>query len=432
MLRNWLALPARFANQLRLIWDNPEEAGRNLLQVIDPTRFEAKVLDVMRQPPLHLEVGAAGEVTLNVLQPVLQPDSMTGGPNTIVVLAALVAEAGVPVRFVTNRPGHRPDPEWFNEHVASLLGRHPPPLKLAVASDPKNPVAVGSDDIWFATHWTTVQGLKSVLPRMRHSWFFYFVQDFEPGFYAWSSNYALALETYEMNFRAVINERFLAQHLVQQSIGRFASPGFLDRNCRVFEPAVDRRVFYAPVTPQAGDTRTLLFYARPTNARNMVGLGTQALRDAVASGVFGPEWRFFAIGTRGSLPTISLGGGHKLHPAVWHNYEDYANALRTAEILLCPMLSPHSSYPVLEMAACGGRVVTNSYGPKSPAALKALSSLIHAASPTIEGIAAALAEAASAGPPSPRTDQLALASTWDEVLEPVASWIASLIGSEAT
>jgi hypothetical protein len=267
---------------------------------------------------------------------------------------------------------------------------------------------------------------------MRHPWFFYFVQDFEPGFYAWSSNYALALESYEMNFRAVINERFLAQHLVQQCVGRFAAPGFLDQDCYVFEPAVDRRVFHPPVEPGKGDLRTLVFYARPTNARNMVGLGVQALRDAIASGVFGPEWCFMAIGARGSLPTINLGKDHKLYPAAWHSYEDYANALRSAEILLCPMLSPHSSYPVLEMAACGGRVVTNSYGPKTAAALRGLSPLIDAAPPTVEGIAAALAEAVAAGPPSPRTDRLALASKWDEVLKPVASWIASFVDRDAS
>jgi len=265
---------------------------------------------------------------------------------------------------------------------------------------------------------------------MHRRWFIYFVQDFEPGFYAWSSNYALALETYGMDFRAVINERFLVEHLCGQAIGRFADPGFIEHYCRVFEPAVDRRVFHPPIANEGSARRTLLFYARPTNPRNMVGLGVQALRDAVGAGAFGPEWRFVAVGGRGSLPPIALGKGHNLEPAPWHSYGGYAEALRAADLLLCLMLSPHTSYPVLEMAACGGRVVTNSYGPKTAATLAALSPLIHAAPPTIEGVAAALVEAAAAGPPSPRTDQLALAVAWDEVLAPIAPWIAHLIRTE--
>src|SRR5205823_6115826 len=108
---------------------------------------------------------------------------------------------------------------------------------------------------------TTAQGLKPVLPRMRRQKFIYLVQDFEPGFYAWSSNYALAIETYGMDFYAAINERFLAEQLVQQAVGRFAEPGFLDHHCRVFEPAVDRRAFHPPMHAQHGTTRTLLFYA---------------------------------------------------------------------------------------------------------------------------------------------------------------------------
>lgn len=429
MLDRLRGLPAKAAAHLRLLRDDPERFGRNVLQYTNPARFEAGLIDILDQPPLHVRVEAGHPPALNILQPILSPASMTGGPNTIVLLAALAAEAGVPVRIVTNRAGHRTDPAWFASHVSSLLGRPPPPgLRVDTGSEPASPAAVGQDDLWLATHWTTAQGIRPVLPRMRRGWYLYLVQDFEPGFYAWSSNYALALETYGLPHRAMINEAFLAEHLRVQGPGLYGDPAFLDRDCVVFEPAVDRRVFHPPAPGARPGPRRLLFYARPTNARNMLGLGLQALRDALAAGVFAGAWEFVSIGGRGSLPDIALGGGHVLRPAPWASYAGYADSLREADILLCPMLSPHTSYPVLEMAACGGVVVTNTLGPKTGAALSDLSADILGVAPTVQGFVDGLAEAVrrvAAG--GVRQDRLALGTDWDRVLQPVAAWAAAAV-----
>lgn len=431
MLNRLRRLPAKAAAHLRLLRHDPEAFGRNLLQFTDPARFEDRLIDVLHQPPLHVRLEAGAVPALNVLQPVLAPDAMTGGPNTIVLLAALAAEAGVPVRIVTSRAGHRTDPAWFAGHVASLLGRAPPPgLQVAAGSDPAAAAAVGADDLWLATHWTTAQAVRPVLPRMRRPWFLYLIQDFEPGFYAWSSNHALALETYAMPHRAMVNEAFLADYLRQQAPGCYADPAFFDARCMVFEPAVDRRVFHPPDAGPSGRPCRLLFYARPTNARNMMGLGLQALRAAVEQGVFPGLWEFVSIGGRGSLPSIALGGGQALRPAPWASYAGYADSLRRADILLCPMLSPHTSYPVLEMAACGGAVVTNSYGPKTAQALNALSPEIIGAPPTVQGFVDGL-RGAVARRGGARQDRLALASNWDEVLRPVAAWAAAAVREPA-
>ena len=420
-------LPGKVLAQLRLLRDDPERFGRNLLQYTNPARFEAGLLDLLEQPPLNVRAAAGLPPALNVLQPLVSPEAMTGGPNTIILLAALVAEAGVKVRIATTRAGHRPDMAWFTGHVAKLLGRPAPPgLEVVPVAEPGAVATVGADDLWLATHWTTAQALRPVLPQMRRGWFLYLVQDFEPGFYAWGSNYALALETYAMPHRAAINESLLAAYLQTQGPGLYADPDFIARHCAVFEPAVDRRVFYPPAAPRRDARRRLLFYARPTNPRNMLGVGVQALRAAIAGGAFGAEWEFLGIGARGSLPPLALGGGHVLRPAPWAGYDGYAGTLRQADILLCPMLSPHTSYPVLEMAACGGLSVTNSFGPKTPEALAALSPDIIGVAPTLQGFVDGLAEAAArAG--GARQDRLSLPADWDAVLRPVAQWAANAV-----
>lgn len=427
MLERLPLLSARIASQIRLLREDPERFGKNLLQYTAPAEFEARLLDVLRQPDLQVVVTPGIPASLNVLQPVLRPEAMTGGPNTIVLLAALIAECGVPVRIVTSQPKYSTDLGWFARHVATLLGR-PGPGNLTVheGADAASPLTIGGNDLWLATHWTTAQALRPQLPKMHRRWFVYLVQDYEPGFYAWSSNYALALETYGMPHRAIINERFLAEYLRLRAPGCYQQSEFVDSHCVVFEPAVDRRIFRPLEQTRTDRPRRLLVYARPTNPRNMLGLAIEALRIAVRQGVFSEGWEFLSIGSRGSMPKIDLGKGQFMRPANWQDYAGYAASLQNAEVLLCPMLSPHTSYPVLEMAACGGVVVTNTYGPKTSTALAALSPEIIGVEPTIQGFVDGLSEAARREEEQ-RKDRLCLPGNWDQVLRPVSEWVAAAV-----
>src|SRR5205085_8230869 len=96
----------------------------------------------------------------------------------------------------------------------------------------------------------------------------------------------------------------------------------------------------------------------------------------------------------------------------------------------CPMLSPHTSYPVIEMAACGGRVITNTYGPKTTEALAKLSPTIRGVRPTVEDFARALSQACTEPCLGDRADCLTLPKTWDIALGPTAQWIVGLIQGE--
>ena len=430
-----MALPAKIVRHLRLLRDDPERFAANLLQFTNARRFHEKLIDITTASPLHVRFTPALDArpTLNVLQPVLSSESMTGGPNTIVNFAFRVAQNGMPARVVTTRPGVRTDPAWFRQHLTQLVGEAPVPegFEAVSAAEPAAPLAIGRNDLFMATHWTTAQQVKYQLQEMNLGKFVYLIQDFEPGFHQWSNNYALSLETYELDFLPVFNEKLLADYFAQAAVGRFVDPEFV-RASLVFEPAVDRAVFYPAAQPHAG-RRRLLFYARPTNHRNLFGLGLHALRSVVAHPAFA-GWEFQAIGSRGSLPDLELGGGRMLRNAPWLDYAGYADLLRSADILLCPMLSPHTSYPVLEMAACGGLVVTNSFACKTPERLTRISPNIIAARPTIEGIAAALVAAAErvAGGYD-RFAPLDLPGSWEEslggVAKAVSEWCQETAGS---
>jgi O-antigen biosynthesis protein len=419
-------LPAKIVRHIRLLRDDPERFARNLLQFTNPGRFREKLIDIEVPPPLHLRIDAtlAARRTLNVLLPVLSGDNTTGGPNTVLHLALRIAGHGLPVRMVTTRPQAAIDPAWFLDHLSRLAGGGPIPeaFETVSAADPGKPLAIGRNDAFMATHWTTVQQMKGWLGELSEGKFVYLIQDFEPGFHPWSSNYALTLETYDLDFLPVFNEQSLADYFVQCAVGRFADPGFA-RTSLVFEPAVDRAVFFPAAEPHRGPRR-LLFYARPTNERNLFGLGLHALRSAASHAAFA-SWDFQAIGGRGSLPDFELGGGRMLRSAPWLDYAGYAGLLRGADVLLCLMLSPHTSYPVLEMAACGGMVVTTSFASKTAGRLGQISPNIIAARPAIDRIAAALIEAAERVTGGyDRFAPLALPNSWDESLAGAAAGVA--------
>ncbi len=434
--------PLAFLRKLRRHWqllrEDPEKFGFNLLQFTHPQRFQERLFDMQSAPPLQLRLEPALRATpaLNVLQPVLSPAVMTGGPNTVVNLALWLAQLGLPVRIVTTRPTPAADLAWFWQHLCTLTGvaARPAALTVACAGDAACPLAIGPCDMFLATHWTTAQQLKPVLPQMEVPRFFYLLQDFEPGFYAWSSNYALAMETYGLDHIGVFNQRLLFDHFVAQGAGRYADPAFAAQSL-VFEPAVDRAHFYpaAPATTATSKrTRRLLFYARASNPRNLLGLGLAALRKAISDPAFEQEpWEFWAIGGSNALPPISLGAGRTLQPAPWADYAGYGRLLRESDILLCPMLSPHTSYPVLEMAACGGMVVTNCFGSKTAQRLQAISPHILAAEATQEGLAQALVLAAqqpaSRAPPGPDAAvPMALPGNWKAALQDTVSSIEQL------
>lgn len=251
----------KVVNNARLLRDDPERLARNLLQFTNPALFEQRLLDVLHAVPMHVQYGAdpARVPTLNVLDAAWSVMGMTGGPNTVINLAFRIARQGVPVRLVSTVEAATIDPRWLHRHAGSLLGGGDvPDIQVASAGQAGQPLQVGPGDVFLATHWTTAQQLKPVLPRMPVRQFFYMLQEFEPGFHAWSSNLALAIETYGMDYWPIINQTTLAEYLLAQPFGRLNDPVMRDRAI-VFEPAVDAALFHpgpASVTPRP---RHLLF-----------------------------------------------------------------------------------------------------------------------------------------------------------------------------
>ena len=425
-VRDLFTVFQKIRTHLVLLRKDPERFGKNILQYTNKPLFEERLVEIMNAVPMYVAPTqtTTSEPRLHILTHVWEQIDMSGGPNTIVNLAFRIARRGVKVGIVTTVSTSRMDHSWFRAHAARLLGDSDlPDVPLLTAVDSKQPLEVGPNDLFMATHWTTAQQLKPILPKQNTGQFFYLIQDFEPGFYAWSSNFALAMETYGMDFWPIFNEKLLADFMLTQPIGRLSDSETRAR-ALVFEPAIDSTLFHPASAMRPNRARRLLFYARPTERRNMFGLGLTALRRVAGDATF-DGWEFLSIGSRGSLPDLPLEGSRRLRSAPWMNYSEYAGLLRDADVLLCPMLSPHTSYPVLEMAASGRWSVTNTYAAKTRLALESLSPNIIACEPTIEGLAEGLLRAArevNSGRECSTT--LNMPRSWSESLDSVANQIA--------
>jgi O-antigen biosynthesis protein len=128
--------------------------------------------------------------------------------------------------------------------------------------------------------------------------------------------------------------------------------------------------------------------------RNMFPTAIEALNMFLLTEGLTPEQvELVSVGMRHDAVTLT--GGHKLTSLGKLPLHDYPAWLRTVDLGLSLMLSPHPSHPPLEMAASGVRVVTNRFANKD---LGRLTPAILSMPGTPEGIAQGLSQAWAMGP----------------------------------
>ncbi len=246
------------------------------------------------------------------------------------------------------------------------------------------PVAAG--DHWLATAWWTAHGAQRVATWQAKHYgtegrLAYMIQDFEPGFYPWSSQSAMALATYRPDRDiGIFNTSLLAEYFETQGIG------YKDR--LVFEPTINeglRQALERARVSEAPRAKRIVVYARPSTPRNAFTLICEALRAWGWSDPSASEWEIVAPGEL--LEDIDL-GPVRLRALGKLSIDAYAELLATSAVGLSLMVSPHPSYPPLEMAAFGMGVVTNAYANKDLAGFS--SNVVSVREMTPENIAMAL------------------------------------------
>jgi len=341
--------------------------------------------------PAPIEVSRDGSVPrrLNIVLPSLEKARFSGGPNTALALGQVLAQRGIPVNFISTETGVEPDVEVLRRHLAVLTGieKTAAPVAFVGGDKPEPAVVISANDIMLGTAWWTVQKFRHVLRELRTPRFVYLIQEFEPALYPHSTFYALAAETYRLDHLPLFNHKFLNDYFRANRIGSYEDP-----QGTWFDPVMDDRHFFFDEGARRGPQRTLLFYSRPKTAvRNLHEIAFAALANLAGEGLLDERWKLYSMGE--TVGHLYLPRDLVVEELPWMGFEQYAARMRSCDVLLSLMLSPHPSYPPLEGAASGALVVTNHFANKTREELARFSDNIIAVDPSVDGVADGLRRA---------------------------------------
>jgi hypothetical protein len=360
-LRGWIL---RLASEFR-----KEQASNNT----------SASFDIPEVTPINARILVGGVPRrLNLLVPALSQQHLFGGIQTALDVFNALRPYFDQVRIIVteeSRPQIAPDAFYSNWPIISLHADGPEENHIVPAGDRwGKTLAVGPGDYFMATAWWTAYAANLLLEWQNthihaavNRPLVYLIQDYEPGFYPWSAKYALAQSTYSLKHPtiAIINSKELFDYLAVQ--------GHSFHSKHVLHPRLNTALAeYRASCESFPKSRLLLVYGRPGTERNAFPIIVAALRLWASQYPSAAQWKVVAAGE--NFEAIELGGGCRLRSLGKLSIQDYANTLSSAAVGVSLMISPHPSYPPLEMAAFGARTISNVFANKD---LSSISSFIH-------------------------------------------------------
>lgn len=316
--------------------------------------------------PFTPRAGKGAGPRLNLLVPSINTEHYFGGIHTAVSLYREMLSAFPESRIIlTDSPPHDAAVERFGDHALTTADANPDEARQLVPFSDRHgrTLPVRDGDCWLATAWWTAYGAQRMAKWQAHRYgragrLAYLIQDFEPGFYAWSSQSAIALSTYRPTMDiGIFNTGLLADY--------FRVNGLDFRQHHVFEPTINEGLRQAQVRAAANISepraKRIVVYGRPSTPRNAFTLLCEGLREWGWADPHSSEWEVVAPGEL--VEDLDL-GPFKLKGLGKLPIDEYAELLSTSAIGVSLMVSPHPSYPPLEMASFGMAVITNTFANK--------------------------------------------------------------------
>lgn len=298
---------------------------------------------------------------LNLILPTVNPAEVFGGISTALKVFDQLRAASIEkidVRIIVTDAQVTSITDSLKNFKIQHLGNEEPAeeVLLDATNRMQNRLELRANDVFIATAWWTAlnafraHDAQKVLfqhaPKV-----IYLMQDFEPDFYGWSTRYALAESTYLRgeDTIALINSEELMKHFA----AKYNHPTRMVIPYRV-NAKVDTSLTHSI------REKIILFYSRPSAVRNCFesgidGIALWARRNPVQAA----HWKVYCIGESfdpslaSAIPNVVVTGKMTL--------DEYAALLSKASVGVSLMISPHPSYPPLEMAYAGVRTLTNKY-----------------------------------------------------------------------
>jgi len=327
--------------------------------------YSPYVFACLTKVPFRASEVASETTRYNLVIPSLEEKKAYGGVRTAIAFLLELAGRGFDARIVVqekvSEAALRKFPEWTPMESArdGLKAR----IISSTHSSDGGPgtLAVRANDIFVTTTWLTHFLMSDVLEFQRRTFaaphpIVYFIQDFEPGFFEWSSQYMLAESTYHTpGTIAVFNSTELFSY--------FKRLGYSFSYEAVFSPRLNQEMARWETAHRGKRTvrkNQIVFYGRPARPRNCFPLIIEAINLFIQRYPdVAKDWEFVSIGS--SLGSFTLKDGRRLRSRGKMSLTDYAQLLSETKVGISLMCSPHPSYPPLEMAAFGVVTITNQF-----------------------------------------------------------------------
>ena len=329
------------------------------------SRFSEQVREIY---PVAVARSRASAPRLNLVVPTVSPEKIYGGVATALrftrALTSAVPDHEIRILLTSDIASAAAVDETARRLgqpvvVARVDDEVRGTMLVSLPSDRARALPIRDSDVFVATAWWTAD-LALRLRDTQHAIFgnerhiVYLIQDFEPGFYQWSSRYALAEATYTRGADtiAVMNSPELANYMSARY--SFAAAFHL--------PYVLNAEIGARLRLEMKEKR-ILVYGRPSTPRNMFEIIVEGLR--LWQGRSPSDNAAFEVSFVGEdFPRTYLSDLENATVRGKLPLDEYAGMLSRSAIGIAMMLSPHPSYPPLEMAAAGCLTITNRYDSK--------------------------------------------------------------------
>jgi hypothetical protein len=303
-----------------------------------------------------LRLEADGHERLNLVVGEIREGAAFAGIQTAVTVGAGLADAlGLPLRIVM--VSYTTAGNSSASASAFLRSRFPGLEFELVAREDIPSAAFSAEDTWLATHWKTAHAVDVAVQSgtVSKDRVAYLMQDYEPGFSPWSTEYATAASTYQLGFEPIVNSEPLRAYLE-------AHEGLDIPADRTFAPDLDLGLLERVASRRRhGDVTRVLFYGRPSKHRNLFRLGVTAVKMAARQlAAEGVEVEFVSAGERHR--SVDLGDGRHLTSVGTLPWDDYFELLASTNVVLSLQYSPHPSHPPFDAAISGAHAVTNEFG----------------------------------------------------------------------
>ena len=335
------------------------------------------------------------EKRINLLVPSINPEHVFGGISTALkFFEKLIEESGYCSRIILTdaTPSRTALKQYKDKYTYVKASKDSDARHQIVGYSDRymQSIPVSENDYFMFTGWWTAYCAQEAYLEftketgIKPNKFINFIQDYEPGFYPWSSRYLLADSTYRNEYPqlAVFNSKLLHEFFMQNGYSFYKE--------YEFDPVLNGKLkeILEKNFGKVNKKKQILVYGRPSVDRNAFSIVVSSLKKWVENQKDIEDWEILSAGEY-HLP-VDLGRGKELVSVGKLTIEQYAQTMLDTYAGISLMSSPHPSYPPLEMSVFGIKVITNNYSNKDLSSFNSNITSVASASPSV--IAAKLNE----------------------------------------